>query len=87
MTKPTMVSVRLDAETEELLKRCHASGRFATTTEIMTAGLRLLARELRQEAIRREIAQVGVDASDQAFAVVGIDEWEQAWERADQGEL
>ncbi len=87
MTKPTMVSVRLDAETQELLKRCRASGRFATTMEIMTAGLRLLARELRQDAIRHEIAQGGADAFNQAIALVGIEEWEQAWERADQGEL
>lgn len=87
MAKETIVSVRLDAAADELLKRCRASGRFATTTEIVIAGLRSLARELRQEAIRQQIAQAGVDARDRAFSLVGIEEWEQALERADRGEF
>ena len=87
MGKPIIVSIRLDSAAEEPLKRCRASGRFATTTEIMTMGLRLLARELRRESIRREIAQVGVDASDRTFALVELDDWQRALERADCGDL
>lgn len=86
MAKPIMVSLRLDATADELLKRCRTSGCFATTTEIMTAGLRLVAHEVRQESIRREIAQMGVDVSDRTFALVGLDDGPRALERADHSE-
>ena len=88
MAKETVVSVRLDNATEKILERCKSEGHFASTTDTIIAGLRVLARELRHQAIRQEIVASGrSDAQDSAFAVLGLAEWQSALERADRGDL
>lgn len=49
---------------EALFQECRNRGHFPTVTDAVTAGLQLLARDLHRQAIRQEIARLGVDATE-----------------------
>ena len=85
--KETVVSVRLDSATEEILERCKKAGQFSSTTDTVIAGLQALARELRHKAIRQEIQEAGEDVQGRGWALIDLDEWQTRLERADRGEL
>lgn len=86
MAKSTTISVRLSPQTEALLQQCRERGHFPTATDAVTAGLKLLARELHHQAIREEIARMGVDSTEADAAMIDWETWAKAWAQGDHGE-
>ncbi len=82
-----VISVRLNKTTATLLQRCKEDGTFESTTDVVLAGLRLLARQLRHDAIHREIAIARDSEDDAAYAMVELEEWAVRWDQADQGHI
>jgi len=89
MAKGTIVSLRLDPDSESLLALCRDLGKFDTATETLLAGLRLLARDLRRQQVRWEIRNTPTEVREEeaVYSVIGLEEWADNIDRADRGEL
>ncbi|HUW64521.1 MAG TPA: hypothetical protein VMW83_07465 [Spirochaetia bacterium] len=89
MAKETIVSLRLDPESQSLLALCRELGQFDTATDTLLAGLRLLARDLRRQQIRQEIQSSPDEVREEirTYSLIGLKEWADNIERADRGEL
>lgn len=89
MAKESIVSLRLDPDSQNLLAQCRELGQFDTATDTLLAGLRLLARDLRRRQIRQEITSGSDEVREETrtYSLIGLKEWAENIERADRGEL